>query len=211
MAKKIKHTESVLERLGRGHTDLREFVGRSWKDLDDLWPRKMRLSSEAWQVLGLALPAYSATLPFILHLTGGQMVSFRDLVLLCWLQRCEEARENVGITADLVLPGSGFKRVADLVTRQRVLRRCGLLEDLVGAPRTGLYRITASGKMILAAFVENLEQAHYDIAGWKAKQKPKTAKRIDYWLRTTAADWPNLKLRGRRKPLSSQSDTQTIK
>lgn len=202
MAKKVKKkkvTSTYLERWGKGHVDLREFAGRSWKELEDIWPRKKRLASDAWSILGLAQPAFSATLPFIMRVTGGKRITLRDLILLCWLQRCEEARENVGVTTELALAGSGLPRVQDLVTRQRMLRRYGLLEDLVGAPRTGLYRLTASAKMILSAFIENVEGAHYDIVAWKARQKPQTAKRIDFWLQGTANDWPQLSLRGRRR------------
>lgn len=173
-----------------GGVDLHEFAGRSWKELEDVWPKPLRLASEAWKILSVTVPAQMATQEFLGELTNGGHLSLSELTQLAWLQRCEEARENMAADKEMVMRGCGVRKPITLALKFSNMIQIGLIEEI--GLRARLYRLTPVGKVVLRKFVDNMEQAHYDIIGWKGLQKPRTVKRIDTWLKTSCYDWGTL-------------------
>lgn len=186
--------------------DFRHFSGKSWSDLNDIWPADIRISSEAWKILSVVVPASELTIQFakqhIPELTikvgekkeRNQQFGLRELLWLAWIQRCEEARDNVA--TDQFPMAKGFHQPLNVVAnRKSVLTKLGLVEsfpNVAGEPMVRLFRVTDRGKMILRNFVENLEQAHYNLREWISWQPQVHRDRITNYLSKYCFDWEEL-------------------
>lgn len=187
--------------------DLRNFSGKSWSDLHDIWPADLRVSSEAWKILSVVVPASELTIQFAkqhipeLNLKVGekknrnQQFGLRELLWLAWIQRCEEARENVA--TDQFPMAKGFHQPLKVVfNRKSTLTKLGLVENFPnwedGIRDVRIYRVTDRGKMLLKNFVDNLEQAHYNLREWISWQPQVHRDRITDYLSKYCFDWEEI-------------------
>lgn len=182
-----KHTKYIYPTP----VDYSQFSGKSWKQLEDIWPRDLRVSSEAWKIVSVMYPAWIQTKMFCGENLGMQVKRsrgkdsnkntfvFRDLLILAWMQRCEEARENVAFEhLPVVLGMHSFKSVLNPIKARLI--RLDLVENL--PTNRKLCRVTEKGKVILRYFVEQLEQAHYNLRKWMSDIPDETAEYVDKYL-----------------------------
>jgi predicted transcriptional regulator with HTH domain len=145
------------------------FSGKSWKELEDIWPRDLRLSSEAWKIVSVMAPAWLATTKFMKS-NYGEAINMRDFFYLCWIHRGEDAKENVATVSWPIMKGLNIGGKL-WYKKKSALTRIGLIEN-IPSKWVRLYRVTATGKMVIRVFIENVEKAHKDIRMWKVDSGP---------------------------------------
>jgi len=160
------------------YQELRKFSGTSWQELEDIWPKEIRIMSEAYKIMSVIYPAWR-TLCLKHKWKENEGVGFRidDLFMLFWVQRCEEAKGNVATEGYVISkPLSWNERMR--VFKQSRLHRLKLVENM---PYKGirLYRVTAKGKLLMREFIEMLEQAHKDVRYFSSIQPPENGKKIN--------------------------------
>jgi hypothetical protein len=144
--------------------DYAEFSGMSWKEINDLWPPEVRTSSEAYLILSVMIPAFERFRTWYMQLEGfenrGDLKTvfwLRDLGLLAWFSRVEEAKGGLAsrgnnLEMGLLQGQKGFQ------SRKSALIKSGLVEQF---PIKGTYyRVTPKGRLILKKYIEFVEEAH---------------------------------------------------
>lgn len=167
------------------------FSGRSWQELEDIWPRHIRLASEAHKIISGISPALFAMNQDLKK--RGIKLRSDELWRLFWIQRCEEAKENVG--TDTYTIGKPHRWNLKLYyLKQSPLMRQGLIEWF--PPRPGpalkLVRVTALGKDILKTFIYYIEQAHRDVKQMVKDQPASGQERANRYLSTYCFNWTEL-------------------
>jgi hypothetical protein len=192
LIKKYRAERRKYPKRWRYGVEMPEFSGRSWKELQDLWPPEMRTSSEAYYILVAFQPAWEKIKFFtaqLLNMTVNKAdLKFHDIGLLAWCSRCEELKE--GLMADSAAVRQALmlgdnKRV--FFTRKAILTKYGLIENIPAGPEYDLptfycYRLTEKGRIVLKKFVEFVDEAHeiLKIVNVTAKETP--ADKIDQWI-----------------------------
>ena len=157
------------------------FSGKSWKELEDIFPANVKIASEAYKIISVFYPALVSTRQW-LKATYGIEIQTRDLFLLCWLQRCEDARENVSFDGWPALKGMNIGGKLWYKEKSNITK-IGLIENVPASTAVRLYRITATGKLIIRKFVENVEQAHKNLGLWVSMQPQVEADRITKYIK----------------------------
>lgn len=171
--------------------DMRPFSGRSWQELENIWPRDMRLASDVWKVMALFPPAEVQNRRFQKALIG-VTISTHELCTLAWVQRCEEARENVATETYWMDRGLELnRRMANI--RMSNITKLGLIEELPAHVR--LYRVSDLGKTILRNLVEEMEKAHQNIQYWADSQPEEGKEKVNDYLTRYCFDWRDLDLK----------------
>jgi len=160
--------------------DMKEFSGTSWKDLEDIWPADVRVSSEAWRIVSVLHPAFMMTQQFMKSLLNGTTIYATDFYILCLIQRCEEAKSNVAT--------EGYSPMKSMnvggrlwCARKAKLTKLGLIENFPSY-NVRLYRVTGLGKVIIKNFITNVEQAHQNIKHWTSTQPLSGAEKVNRYL-----------------------------
>lgn len=154
------------------------YSGKSWEELEDIWPADLRIASDAYKIVSLFYPAQIVAQEFQKHLIG-EAIGMRDLMTLCWFQRVEDAKENVGLEAFPTMKVMNYGGRL-FYARKSKITRLGLIENMPMGMR--MYRITANGKLVIRNFVENLEKANDNLAMWISVQKPAMAAEITRYI-----------------------------
>ncbi len=170
--------------------DMKEFSGSSWKELHDVWPADVRVASEAWKILSVFQPAMMNTQKFIASLCGGVHFKPQDFYILCWIQRCEEAKSNVATESWSPKKGMNIGRTLWSARTAKLIKH-GIIEDIPSPFR--LYRVTKIGKLIIKNFIDNVEQAHQDIKYWVNSQPAENAEKVNRYLSQYCFEWEKLK------------------
>lgn len=156
-----------------------EFSGRTWGELEDIWPRHVRVASEAYKIMAGVSPAFQALKVDLKK--RGMSLRQDEVWRLFWIQRCEEAKENVATETYPI--GKPHKwNIKLYYIKQSPLMRKGLIEWLPAANRVKLVRVTALGKDILKTFIHYIEQAHRDIKQLAADQPAENAAKVQRYL-----------------------------
>ncbi len=191
--KKSKEPKPVKPKLYRikksAHSvGMPEFSGRTWRELEDIWPRHVRVSSEAHKIISCISPAWHAMKQDLKK--RGIKLRTDELWRLFWIQRCEEAKENVATeTYPIGKPHQWNIKLYYL--KQSPLMRKGLIEWLP-ASTVKLVRVTALGKDILKTFIHYIEQAHRDIKMMVAGQPEENAAKVQRYLSRFCFNWTEL-------------------
>lgn len=148
--------------------DFPMYSGKKWGELQDIWPADMRIADDAYKIVCLLTPAWMETQKFMQSLIGDQ-VGLRDLLIMCWMQRVEDAKENVGFRAWPVMKGMNIGG-ALWSARKAKITKLGLVER-IPAKKVIVYRLSATGKMIVRQFVENLNKANASVDEWIATER----------------------------------------
>ncbi len=159
--------------------ELPPFSGKNWWELEDIYPRDQRINNEIWKVIGLMGPAWLISKQFCKDLTG-ETIRRRDFELLCYMQRCEEARDNVGMDTYALVKGLTLSGTI-LHAQKAKIQKLGLVERLP-VPRMRIYRVTQKGKLLIKNFHDNLRQANDNLAYWISLQNETTRKEINRLL-----------------------------
>lgn len=169
----------------RKGVDMHNFLGRTWQELEDIWPKNIRLASEAYKIISVISPALQITRRQHEELTGKKL-RVDDLFLLFWIHRCEEARENTA-TAPIVIgkPMQWNKKLYAI--KQSRLYQFGLIEHF--GRYVDLVRVTGEGKVLMKRFIENLEQAHRDLKYFVSSQPPEGAEKVNNYLQKYCFNW----------------------
>lgn len=117
--------------------------------------------------MGLMAPAWALTNEYCKELVGEKLY-FRDFMLLCFMQRVEEARDNVAFDS------FHFKKALNInqslfSTRKASLQRLGFIEKMP-LKRLRIYRTTGLAKMLMYNFMDNLQKANDNLLEWVASQ-----------------------------------------
>lgn len=167
--------------------DMPEFSGKSWKELNDIWPVDVRISSDVWKHISVAYPAFMVTQQFMKTLLKGESIKFRDFLILCWIQRCQEAKDDIATEA--WAPMKGMNISGNIwYNRKASLTRLGLLENMPGE-RFRMYRVTGTGRMIIKYYVDQVEQAHKNLRYWLSLQPEEYAKKVTKYLNNYWPGW----------------------
>ena len=163
-----------------------EFSGKSWKELNDIWPTDIRINSEVWKIMAVAPAAWIATKPFMITLLG-ETIDTQSFQTLCWVLRCQEAKDDIATEAWAPMKGLGISGNI-WYNRKAKLTRLGLIEN---APigRFRMYRVTGKGKMIVRYYVDQLEQAHKNLRYWLTLQPEKYAIQVTKYLNKYWPGW----------------------
>ncbi len=177
--------EAPKKKIWTKGKEIPKFSNKTWRELNSIWPIEKRLKSNAWEMLGLLLPAVTLTAKFVKkNYRGSENIRFstRELLLLCYIMRCEEAKSNVGTENFSIGAGMDVnKRI--LNARKSILVKLGFIETLP-SNKVRLYRLTPAGRMIVKKLVENIEQAHVDLNQWIADQPDSGAEKVNQFLQT---------------------------
>lgn len=169
--------------------DMREFSGKTWRELEDLWPQDVRVASDAWKILSVLPAALVASAQFQQALIGEKLQP-RELFQMCWVMRCEEVKSDVATeTLWMDRPLNLTRRMANI--RSHKLHKLGLIEQL---PISGLrlYRVSDLGRVIIRNLVENLEEAHRAIKKFADDQPKEGSDRVNRYLSTYCFNWETL-------------------
>lgn len=160
------------------------FSGKTWAELEDIYPRGKRINNDIWRVIGLMGPAWVLTSAYCKEVVGKKM-HFRDFLMLCYMQRVEEARDNVAFDSYHILKGYNIGgRI--YTSRKAMLHKMGFIETMPG--RLRIYRVTGLGKMIMYNFVQNLEKANDNLLTWVESQPKEHQDKISSILRIYCSD-----------------------
>lgn len=171
--------------------DLRPFSGRSWQDLHDIHPTPVRISSEYYKIESVRYVALDM-LRRARMAANEPPIRSDEISLLCWILRCEDAKENVATEPYYV--GKPLRWNFKLYAiRQSPLRRLGLIEQLPAAG-LNLVRVTAEGRILIKTWLEYLEQAHRDLKYAITTQPPANAAKVNSYLSKYCFNWESLEL-----------------
>lgn len=161
--------------------DMPLFSGKTWIELEDIWPREARVQDDAYMILGLFAPAWRQTKEFIEY-TYSITLRSEEFFYLCWFQRVEEARENVAFLFYPNMRAMDWNH-ALWATKKSRLTKYGFIENLPSGEIKS-YRVTEAGKLIIKKFIDNLnqvrEQLLVDLANNPQHDRVDTALRRTY-------------------------------
>lgn len=155
------------------------FSGKTWAELEDIYPRNKRIGNDIWRMMGLMAPAWLVTNEYCKELVGKKIV-FRDFMMLCFMQRVEEARDNVAFDSYHILKGLNLGGSL-YTTRKAVLHKLGFVEKMP-LPKLRIYRTTGLAKMLMHKFAENLQMANDNLLEWIKSQPPEHQAKISQSL-----------------------------
>jgi len=168
--------------------EMPHFSGKSYGELNDIYPINSRISDEAWRMVGLMQPAWVIT-QIQFKEQFGVKIKWSRFQELCWMQRCEESKEGFAFPSYPVLKGMNVSG-AIFAARKAELTKIGLVENIpVTGTRARIYRVTGLGKMLIKAFVENLHQANNNLEFWLSKVSEEHYKMITYYLVMQYPEW----------------------
>lgn len=169
--------------------EMPHFSGRSYSELNDIYPIQNRLKDDVWKLVGLMQPAWILT-QRQMEPQVGVRIPWCRFQELCWFQRCEEAKEGFATHGYPVIKGMNISG-ALFAARKAYLTKLGLVENIpLTANRARLYRVTGLGKLLIKCFVENLTQASNNLEMWMASINDNDAlKKITYYLVTQYPEW----------------------
>jgi len=156
------------------------FSGKSWSELEDIFPADMKIASDAYKIISVIMPAWIATQAYMKSTIGGS-IPMRDFFILCWLQRCEDAKEDVAFESWPAMKGMNIGGKLWYL-RKSNMTALGLIEN-IPVQRIRIYRITALGKMVIRNFTQNVEQAHHNLRGWVADKPEDIALNVTKYLK----------------------------
>ena len=168
--------------------DFPPFSGKSYGELNDIYPFNDRIKDDAWRMVGLFYPAWVITRKQFKEQIG--KMRFTRFLELCYMQRCEEAKEGVAFHPYPAMKGMNVSG-ALFAARKAELTRLGLVENIVfTANRARVYRVTGLGRMIIKCFTENLNQANDNLAMWHEKMTESGEnEKLTYYLVTQFPEW----------------------
>lgn len=159
--------------------DMPFFSGKTWAELEDIYPRNKRIGNDIWRMMGLMAPAWLITNEYCKELVGNK-IAFRDFMMLCFMQRVEEARDNVAFDSYHILKGLNLGGSL-YTTRKAVLHKLGFVEKMP-LPKLRIYRTTGLAKMLMHKFAENLQMANDNLLEWIKSQPPEHQAKISQSL-----------------------------
>lgn len=172
--------------------DMREFSGKSWRELEDIWPTDVRLASDVWKVMAVFPAAYEQNKRFQKVLLNGEYLAVRELCQMAWVMRCEEAKQGVATETFWMDRGLELnRRMANI--RAGKLSRLGLIEELPSRSFR-LYRVSDLGRTVLRNLIEEMEQAHRNIKRWAAEQPEEGKERVNKYLSRFCFEWETLNI-----------------
>jgi len=164
------------------------FSGKSYGELNDIYPINSRINDEVWRLVGLMYPAWVITKSQFKDQLPGKL-KYTRFQELCWMQRCEEAKEGFAFPAYPAIKGMNVSG-AIFAARKAELTKLGLVENIpLSANRARLYRVTGLGKMMIKAFVENLHAANNNLEMWLSMIGEENYKKITYYLVMQYPEW----------------------
>lgn len=160
------------------------FSGKSWKELQDIWPPNVRISSEAHAMITVMMPASISTQIFLRNLLpeGLKKVrfSFREICLLFLVLRCQETRDDAGANRMWIEKAIDSKKRALTFTKLNSLFKIGLIEKYPG--HVDVFRLTGLGMTVAKHYVGAMERAHRDIQTFAETEPPEASDKINYYL-----------------------------
>lgn len=180
----------------RGRNKGFRFSYKTWQFLEDLWPRYVRLKldakgqpSEAYKVMSVAI--FPLRWAQRMAKKEGHPLGLEDILLLFWIQRVEEARENVGaMDYDIGVPLSWGKGLTH--KKEHRLIKAGLIEFYPGNLR--VVRVTAQGKVLMAQMMEHVEKAHREVKDYVKAQPPWYQELCEKFMSRFTTVWKQLDL-----------------
>lgn len=154
------------------------FSGKSWTELEDIWPKDLRIGSQAAHIIGVFFPAWVDTHRFVKSQFGFS-INMREFLLLCWLQRVEEGRENVGFEGWAAMKGLNIGGRLWYARKARITK-LGIVENY--PLRYRLYRVTATGKTIIRYFCDAADQANMNLGEWLSTRDPESGAQLTKFL-----------------------------
>lgn len=144
--------------------------GETWADLHSMWPASFRLSDEAYQVAAVIAPAHRIVQIKWREELKGEDIAIRDLLLLCWILRCQEGKMDTATEAYVVgKPMSWNKTLWSL--KQSNLSRLKLIETLPFKKVHWMYRVTGKGKAMIMDFVQEMNNCHQNVSYFISKRE----------------------------------------
>lgn len=168
--------------------EMPEFSGKSWKDLNDVWPIDKRTTSDSWYLLAAFQPAYIFTKRFTETLLGVKFVkvefSYQDVMCLAWCLRCEEAKGGL-CTEEIAFSKGTNEGMPAFWRRKAFITKIGLIENIPTGTYTKAYRVTEKGRIVLKKFVEMIDECHTKLReDWSVDRPPYDKKKpIDAWIK----------------------------
>jgi len=171
-----------IKTKNKNHAEYNKFSGASWQELEDIFPKEIRVSSEAYIILSVFYPAWRALhLKYKFKQNEGTVLQIDDFFLLCWVLRCEDAKGNVATEGyPISKPLQWNQRMRSF--KQSRLHRLKLVENMP-YKNLRLYRVTAKGRLLIRDFFDMVEQAHKDIKYFSSIQPPENAAKVDRIMR----------------------------
>jgi hypothetical protein len=144
------------------------FSGKTYKELNDIYPISSRINDEMWRVVCLMKPAYILTLRKFKEELKGQSLRFSIFMEMCWMQRCEESKQ--GLPFSLFPVGRGLEISNNiLAARKAELVKLGLIEQMPFT-QNRMFRVTALGKLMIKTMVENMREIEARLVEWNDYQ-----------------------------------------
>lgn len=167
--------------------DMPVYSGKTWKELEDIYPSHLRIKDDAWRLVGLFQPAWLLTRMQYKELLGNAKITMKDLMLMAWMQRVEEANQNIGFRAWPVMKGLNVSG-SIFSARKAMLTKVGLIESMP-VKHVRLYRVTGLGKSLLKSFTDNLNQANDNLKIWVDSQTEEHKDRMTRALDKSMPGW----------------------
>lgn len=173
-----------------------KFSGKSWQELEDIWPRSVRLKqdedgniNDAYKIMSVLMFAIRKAQQAAK--AEGYTLRMEDIFLLFWCQRVEEAKENMGAGDYETMRPLYYTLSLNMIKRHRLFQ-AKMLEYYPGDIR--VCRVTAKGKVFMSTIMENIEQAHRDIKMWTNTQPEELRTKIGRVLSRFTKAWEKMNL-----------------
>ena len=192
--------------------EMPEFSGKSWNDLNDVWPIDKRVSSDVWYIMSVFQPAFHRLKPFLSELLGirindhksktaRNIFGYTELTMLAWCLRCEEAKG--GLCTEEIAFSKGLNQGMPAFWRGKAgITKMGLIENIPTGTYSKAYRVTEKGRMVLRRFVELIDECHEKLkTDWAVDRPPyDKVKPIDKFIRRMTGDPEPKEIKEEDKP-----------
>lgn len=136
------------------------YSGKKWSELEDIWPKEVRITDETYEIMGLFSPAWAKTRRFIIDTLQIKGLLYEHFFLLCWLHRVQDGKDGLAFQPYQAMKGVNLGgRI--WYGLKSPLHKYGLIEAL--PIRNRAYRVTELGKVIIKKFIENVHLSRQEL------------------------------------------------
>lgn len=145
----------------RRGVDMPDFSGKTWSELNDIWPAEDRVQSDVFLIMALFAPAWNKLMRFIRDTYDIQHGFDRgSFFLLCWMQRVQDAKQDLAFHAWPVMKGINVGGRL-WYAKKAFLTKHGFIENMPS--RNMAYRVTEKGKIIMKKFIEYVDESRQEL------------------------------------------------
>lgn len=168
MSLSLEEYEQIKQKQKKFLSKIPPFSGKTYAELNDIYPIDKRINDDLWRMVCLCGPAYKLLMQKFSQELDGRTLRFVNFQMLCWMQRCEEAKQGLAFSMGPVANGIQLFNKSLLAMRNSELMVLGLVEQIT-TQKPYIFRVTARGKMMIKTYVEMMRELEGKLSEWIEK------------------------------------------